>query len=338
MIRRFLFLLITVVVAVSMPAQTNSLPAVGKIALIPYISKSYGSQVDALLTNKLQQIATIGGMSGAGFDDRFIITARLLANDKQQTATIPQKTALRLSVTLYIGDGHDGTLYSSWETELRGIGNSDTQAYLSALRKLSVNNSDLQAFVERGKQRIVTYYNSASKDIMASAKALAVAGKHNQAVIKLLAIPSTSNAYEQAQELIAQYGMRAVENYNQELLGKAQAAWGANPDENGASVARRYLAQISYPSATISNKMQQLSNQMATRLGKISDQQWRLLMQESKQWHERQMSRIEGYNEREKARIESDRDQKVATILGIAQVEAARASRPIVKYTINHWW
>ena len=132
--------------------------------------------------------------------------------------------------------------------------------------------------------------------------------------------------------------MRAVENYNQELLGKAQAAWGANPDENGASVARRYLAQISYPSATISNKMQQLSNQMATRLGKISDQQWRLLMQESKQWHERQMSRIEGYNEREKARIESDRDQKVATILGIAQVEAARASRPIVKYTINHWW
>lgn len=324
--------------AFSASAQTKNLPPVGKIALIPYLSKSYGSQVDALLTNKLQQIAILGGMSGAGFDDRFIITARIIVNDKQQTSTIPQKTALRLSVTIYIGDGYDGTLFSSWETEVRGIGSDDTQAYLSAIRKLSVSNADLQASVERGKQRIVTYYDNSSKDIIASAKALAASGKHDQAIITLLAIPSASSAYDQAQLLIAQYGIPAVENYNQELLGKAQVAWGANPDETGASIARKYLAQISYPSMAVRNKMQQLSNQMATRLGQISDQQWQTLMQENKQWHERQMARIEGYNEREKARIESDRDQRVAAILGAAQVEAAWASRPIINYNIDYWW
>ena len=75
----------------------------------------------------------------------------------------------------------------------------------------------------------------------------------------------------------------------------------------------------------------------AHHLRQEQQNQWNMLMQESQNWHEREMKRIEGYNEREKARIESDRDQRVAAILGAAQVEAAWASRPVINYHIN-WW
>ena len=307
-------------------AQQDKMPLPGSIALIPYLSESYGQQIDRVLVDKLQQIAIQNGMAGAGFDERFIITARLIVVDEQQTATIPAKTALRLSVGIYIGDGIDGTLYSSWQTELRGVGDNSTMAYTSALRKLNPKNSELQQSVETGRQRIITYYDSQSASIIATAKALAASTLYDQAIMALLRIPTGCRDYAQAQALIAQYGAPAVENANHELLIQASAAWSASPNSTGAARARRFLGDISYPTAEQQQLAQQLCNEMSVALQQQSEQQWKLLMQESKQWHEQQM-----------AKIESDRDQRVAAILGAAQVEAAWASRPQVHYHVN-WW
>lgn len=318
-------------------AQPTPNTQVGKISLIPFLKDSYDQQVNTLLINKLQQIATQNGMAGAGFDDRFIITAHLHPISAEKTATIPSKSAVKLSVALYIGDGFDGTLFSSMETELKGVGKDDTQAYMNAVRRLSPTNVEVQAFVKKGCDRIVAYYDNISPSIISRAKALAKSSKHDEAIVALLAIPSSSKSFEQAQSLIAEYGKPALENRNLELINQARATWSASPTESGASQARQLLCGINYPSINVQRQARELTSEMSAHLKQEQKHQWELLMQESQNWHERQMERIEGEIELEKARIESDRDQRVATILGAAQVEAAWASRPIVNYTVN-WW
>lgn len=56
-----------------------------------------------MLTTKLQQIATANGMSGAGFDNRFIITAHVQKLNSSQTQTFPQKNAVQVNIGIYVG-------------------------------------------------------------------------------------------------------------------------------------------------------------------------------------------------------------------------------------------
>lgn len=59
--------------------NTQSKEEIGLISLNPYVPET--ENIDpitaSVLKEKLQQIATVNGMSGAGFDNRFIITAHV---------------------------------------------------------------------------------------------------------------------------------------------------------------------------------------------------------------------------------------------------------------------
>lgn len=322
---------ITIFIAVTaflltVTAQQKPMAMIGSIALRPYLSESYGQQVDRVLTDKLQQAAAQQGMAGSGFDDRFIITARLIATDEQQTATIPSKTALRLNIGIYIGDGIDGTLYSSWQTELRGIGDDGDMARLAALRKLNTIDSGLQQAVELGRQRIISYYDSHASSIIAAAQAHAAGKQYDKAILVLLRIPSGCHAYGQAQALIAQYGIPALEKANSELLIKATAAWSSSPNSTGAKNARHYMAEINYPDTETQHQVRLLCDEMSLALKQQADQQWQLLMQESKQKHELEMERTRNNHE-----------EQMETIISRAQVEAEQAKRPLSNL-LSNWW
>lgn len=310
----------------SLQAQKNDM--LGKIVLNPYVAEGeeYSPQVRQMLYSKLMQIATQGGMAGSGFDDRFVITAHAVPVNKELTGTIPQKTAVRLNLTVYIGDGFDGTLYSSHTVTLTGIGNNESLAYNNAIKKLSPSNAELQKSVSLGKQRIVDYYDRMSGDILHAAKAEAKGGRYDEAIIKLLAIPSSCKAYSEAQQLIGEYGRPAAQNANMELVQRARAAWSASPTEEGAARAQSILAQLSYPSQSVLNAAKSLTDDIAARLQKDRDAMWALLAQQ-----------LEHENEQQLARIESQRDQNIASIQARAEVEKAYASRPKVVYHV-HWW
>ena len=107
--------------------KAQSAKDIGMICLNPVVPENdgFGKNSTAMLTTKLQQIATANGMSGAGFDNRFIITSHIQKLKSEQTQTVPQKNAVQVSIGIYVGDGLDGTLYSSFSTEAKGIGSSE---------------------------------------------------------------------------------------------------------------------------------------------------------------------------------------------------------------------
>ena len=163
----------------------------GLISLNPYIPESENideSTYSAMIT-KLNQIATAYGMSGTGFDNRFIITAHLQNVKSVQTQTFPQKNAVVVNICIYVGDGLDGTIFSNYCCEKKGIGDTEQQAIASAIRKINPNDEKLQIAIDKGKKQILKYYDRMSGNIIAAAKTAAANGKFEEAMSMLFSIP-----------------------------------------------------------------------------------------------------------------------------------------------------
>ena len=315
---KHLFINLAVALAFSATAMGQTANDIGLISLNPYIpeSEGLGQKATAMLQSKLLQIATVNGMSGAGFDNRFIITAHIQKLRSSQTQTFPQKNAVEVSIGIYVGDGLDGTLYSSYTCEAKGIGDSEDQAIASAIRKVVPTQEALQSAIIKGKEQILNYYDKMSGSILQTAKATAAAGRYDDAVNMLFAIPMNNKDFQTAQALIAQYGSTSLDNKNLEIVRQARSAWSANPTEDGASKASTILQKLDAPSAKVQAEAKNLQTEMASRLKAVSDREYQ---QELKQ-------------------EQNEKEERLAAIKAAASVAKAYiASQPRVVYHY-HWW
>ena len=313
----------------------------GMISLVPYIPEDteISGEARAYLIDKLSQIATVGGLSGQGVDNRFVITANIRELKKTVTATSPQKTAMRISVSLYIGDGIDGTLFASANKEVTGIGSNAEDAYISAIRKIPARDPAIVQCINEGKARIIEYYDNMSGSIINSAKTSAASGDYQGAINKLFSIPMQCRRYNEAQQLVAEIYSKQVENDNQTLLANARSAWGASPDREGAEKAWEFLSGIQFPSSTVSSEVKKLSAEMSARLSEKDNQEWKMEMQESQNRHKAEMQEAQNRHDEEMAQIQSHKERSIALINAAASVARVRAAnRPRVIYRIYHWW
>ena len=210
------------------------------------------------LLSKLNQITTKCGMGGSSLDQRFIITANVVVLTKDITPTAPPMHAYTLDVGLYIGDGIDGTLFSSTSVSLKGVGETETKAYMAALKNLKTSDPRYQTFLEEGKNKIVAYYNSKCDFILQTAETNANQKKFEEALAILSTIPEVcKECFDKAQEKSKDVFKRYIDNKCAEDLTKANAAWATFNDSTAIS----YLSQI-FPDAKCYNDALSLIKQI----------------------------------------------------------------------------
>lgn len=250
--------------ALAAPAQTAEF---GCLTITPYVDPATGfdDATSRLLQQKLAYAVSLANASG-GFDKRFVITPKADVVQQTTTATIPQKVVLRVQLTVYVGDGIDGTLFASCQKELTGIGGSRQQALQAAVRKLNARDEELQQTIVEGRERIEDYYEKMAPKLLAEARSLLREHKYDEAVATLAVVPRSCDRYEEARELAATCTRAAIDNANSELLIKARAAWSASPDEKGAAEAAAWLGAIENPSAPTSAAADKLTGEMESRL------------------------------------------------------------------------
>lgn len=239
----------------------------GKITITPYISpdSKLNAVTSKLLYDKLAQVATANGVSG-GFEQRFIVTANANILNESETATIPQKTSIKVSFSFFVGDGLAGTLFNSCIMELTGVGDSRDEAMLSAIRKINTKDERLSHLLNEAKPRILDYYNNVAPGLIKDAEGFMAKYDYEQALSKLSLIPSSCAYYDKAHQLILKCGNGIIERNNNELLTRAKVAWGSNPNEIGAQEAGSYLAKVVVSSSRYKNEVESLSRQMSRQL------------------------------------------------------------------------
>jgi len=239
------------------------------------------------LTNKLKQVVTKNGLGGSPFNTRFIISANVSVMSKDILPGPPPMHAYNLDITLYIGDGYEGTVFASETISVKGVGTNENKAYISALKRISPKNADIQAFVKTGKEKIIQYYKDNCDLIIKKANTLADQDKYNQAIFVLTGIPSAcEECYVKAMNAIKPIFQKQIDKDCKIKLQKATGIWNASQDMAAAEEAGAMLASIN-PDASCAGQARTLSNKIAAKVKQIDAREWKYIVKNQQQESER---------------------------------------------------
>ncbi|MBB2146358.1 hypothetical protein GM921_12730 [Pedobacter sp. LMG 31464] len=255
----------------------------GRITLAAYVPEQIEKMPESarsILSNKLNQLISQNGIGGSTLNERFIITANIGVMSKDITGTAPTMMALSLDVTLYVGDGIEGTKFASTTISVKGVGENETKAYISALKNINGNNTSIQAFLESGKARILKYYNTRCDFIISDAQSLAAQGRYEEAFYKLSGIPEASSAcYSKARAAIIPIYKKHIDKMCQVRLMEAKTAWAASQNYEGATKAGDILSQID-PNSSCYQDVKTFVGQISKSIKENDTREWNFIFKQ----------------------------------------------------------
>ena len=269
-------------------AQTNNISlyvyAPAQQESIPEASADY-------LVNNLCSALTLDGLAAQNaYMTQFLLVPKINVTTKNILANTQQQIVLTMDVALQVIDNNSGTIYGSQTISFKGVGTNETKAYNSAFRTLNKNNSQIKMLASKAKEKIITYYESESNNIIKKAKLLATQEKYDEAFYLLSMIPSQCSKFDSA----ISAGLDVWKKYKNfscaSNIGKARSAWFANQNIDGANLAGIYLAQI-FPDAPCYADAMQLYKDIKSRIGEL----WQYEMKQYDTEAELRMAKIQAW-------------------------------------------
>lgn len=227
----------------------------------------------ALMESRLTQVLTKNGVAGMSYQGQFALTVAAVPIDKDILPGPPSKISEKLEVNLFIVDVYNKTIFASTSVTARGIGENENKAYVDAIKRMPVQNKDIAAFVEEGKQKIVGYYDAKAEQMIQKARALAMQKDYGQALNIVSLIPEECKYYNDALAAGVEIYQQYLDNECNINLAAARQAWAAEQNSKGAQRAGEYLANI-LPDAACYGDAMELYNEIK---GKVLDD-WKFEM------------------------------------------------------------
>lgn len=293
-----------------------------RVVIAAYVPKQITNMPEearSLLTNKLNQIVSANGLGGSASSERFIMTANISLLTKDITPTAPPMHAYTIEVQLVIGDGIEGTKFSSISKTMKGVGETETKAYISALKNLKTSDPSYQEFINQGKKKIIDYYNAKCDFIIKEAQTLEAKQDYQQAIYKLTSVPQVcKECFDKCQALVGPIYKKYIDFECKKLITEANNIWATNQDYSGAERASEVLNKID-PNSSCYKDAVALSDKIAKRIKEIDQREWNFMLKQ-------QQDAVDI----EKATIKAARD------IGVAYGE----NQPDVVYetVIYGWW
>lgn len=231
------------------------------------------------LSNKLAQTITANGVGALDGFSRFFITARLGVATRDIVPGPPTQIAENMEITLYIADYFDQKIFATTTINAKGVGTNESKAFINAVKNLNPHAAPIEAFVKKGKDKIIDYYRAQCDNIVKQAQSLATQKKYDEALYLLTSIPDAAgDCYDKALAATAAIYQQYVDYICNVNLAQAKAAWAAEQNSTGAQKAGVFMSLI-YPDAACYGEAQALYAEIK---GKVLDD-WKF---EMKQWQD----------------------------------------------------
>lgn len=293
-----------------------------RIKLAPVIlpqASAIPAEAHSFLVDKMNQIVSNNGMTSNTGGSRFIITPNISVVSKEVTGGSPILYTYNLQVTFYIGDGVNGTKFSSASLSCIGVGTSDIKAYMDAFKRIKVTDEKLINALNQGKQKIVEYYTKNCDMIINSAMTKSTQNKFDEAIYELISIPDVcKECYNKGLEKVTQVYQSKINFECKKAMNEANNIWSANPNIEGAQLVAGILSKIA-PGSSCYNDAMVLSEKIAKRIKELDQREWDFMLKQ-------QQDQVDI----EKAYIKAARD------IGVAYGE----NQPDVIYetSVILWW
>jgi hypothetical protein len=307
--KRIIFTIIFSAIIMASALAQNSLGKsddLGRISIAAVVPEQVGSipsGAASTLENKMRQIVTQNGLGASEYGSRFAILPGMNILSKDITPTAPPQQALTVEFVFYIVDAVSQTIFSQTSVQFKGVGQSEEKALIQVIKNINPKMGQFKGFVEKGKEKIVEYYNSKCDVFLKNAQSLAGQRKYEEALYILSSVPDVCReCYDRSADL-------SIEIYKQyddytcgQFLAAAKAAW-ANIDHDKAAENLAYITPDSkcYPDATA-----------------LADEIKKKLLEDGKVW-DFKMKRYDDSVDLEKQMLQTIRD------IGVAYAQAAVA-------------
>lgn len=252
-----------------------------RIALSTYMdpSSSIPNNAKKTLKDRMQKIITKNGM-GSAKNTRFIMTANVRELNLEKSETAPVIYIYNLEVNFYIGDGIDGTLFSSCSLEVNAAGDSKEKAYMAALKKIKATDPQYQAFIDEGKKKIVDYYTAKCDFIITQAQTKAKNQDFDAAIAELMQVPDVcKECYDKCMAAAQPIYQEKINQEGAKLLAEARGVWSAGQDVAAAEAAAAILAQVNPQSSAFAGA-ESLNAEMAKRVKELDKREWDFMLKQ----------------------------------------------------------
>ena len=261
--------------------QTQTMDDAARIALSAYMdpSSSIPNNAKKTLKDRMQKIITKNGM-GSAKNTRFIMTANVRELNLEKSETAPVIYIYNLEVNLYIGDGIDGTLFSSCSLEVKAAGDSKDKAYMAALKKIKASDPQYQTFINEGKKKIVDYYTAKCDFIITKAQTKAKNQDFDAAIAELMQVPDVcKECYDKCMAAAQPIYQEKINQEGVKLLAEARGVWSAGQDVAAAEAAAAILAQVNPQSSAFAGA-ESLNAEMAKRVKELDKREWDFMLKQ----------------------------------------------------------
>ena len=123
------------------------------IKLTPFVPiyEGVGESGCRLLKDRLNSAITKVGFGGEGSNPRFIIGPSVNILTSDLTATAPAKYACTYEINFMVVDVQTETVFNSYKSEFKGVGDSEEKAFISGARNLNFKNQGFMKFLKESR-------------------------------------------------------------------------------------------------------------------------------------------------------------------------------------------
>lgn len=254
----------------------------GRIILNTYLPENSTIPTEAkkALETKLNQITTNNGMGGSSVNPRFIITAVLNVGTKDIIPGPPQIIAQNIDVTLFVGDAITNTVFSNMVISIKGVGTNENKSLIDAIKNINPKNKDITAFLEEGKNKIISYYSTQCDFIIKDAETLAKQQKFDEAIFKLTLVPEVcKDCFFKCLDKLTTIYQQKIDADCKSKFNEAKTTWTANQTPTGAEKAGDILSAIN-PEATCQSEITLFIKNIDAKLKADEKARWQFKMKQ----------------------------------------------------------
>ena len=291
--KKLAILLSAVLFCANLTAQTQ--PASSNLPLSVHVEdlpQPFPANAKVQLVSKLNQMLTANGIASYDAFSGFFITAVANPINKDVVPGAPAMISQTLEVSFYIADYYRQLVYSTHTITAKGVGQTEAKSYLDAFKRVNVNTPEISAFIEKGRKKIINYYDTEAENIFLKARQLGKQHEYDAAFFELCNFPTASKAYAQSIEVGNEIYQLYVDYNAQQYLQKAKAAWMTQQNSSGAHEAGQWLSQI-LPEATCYDEAVKLYEEIKAKV--LED--WKFEMKKYEDGVDLEKQRIEAWKQ-----------------------------------------
>ena len=197
----------------------------GKVGFTPMFVKASASMPQAavdLMEQKLMQVTMRNGVGS--YSGRYVLTAKVMEEDSQTTATMPVQYIKKLSVQFVAYDMETKAVVGEISVPVTGVDKSAERAMMAALRNVQPKSAKLTAFIQNASTTIVEAFNRNLDNLLKTADFMSRQGQFDEALARLGEIPESVDRYDEVLALAENICLAKAEEERKKAEAEAAAA------------------------------------------------------------------------------------------------------------------